>query len=143
MRIVAMVFFAATSAANAATYYCPWADTVVKIEMSEHGETAIVTDAAQSIHQGEPAKVSTVVRMSGGTEFTSLEFAFSADGFDYFFNLQLWARSAKLENHRQRKSDKQVFKNSGWCFTEPSGYSAAFPSTPPTTSNWLSFFVQV
>lgn len=118
---LAFAFLAASpSVAGAATYYCPWADTVVQIDLSEDQTLAKVKDGGASIRHKSALPTVAAKETIGAATVDTLTFTLNESGYLFTFELQYWSDGddVRLRNVRQRQSDKQMMTQSGWCISK-------------------------
>lgn len=102
--------------AFAETWYCPWADTVVRIELNHDKTLGWIEDGTGSLRYPDPLFVNQKTIEYGATAVESLEATESQNGWRNVFLLEYWKPdSVRLVNKRFRLEDGNVWTQRGWC----------------------------
>lgn len=111
---------AGSTASDAAksTFYCPWADMVLRIKIDRQANSVTIDSGAAVPTPGTydaqilPSKI-------GAADVEEIRFQITDQSYWYAFVLRLWgADLVTLENKRTKRSTGKARKQSGYCFVE-------------------------
>ncbi len=113
--LVGLLLLAVPRNALSEVFFCPWADTVVRIELVEGRSRALVETGSGNFDPSQPIPTIQGIKSMGAADVGTVEFSARDGGYHNIFQLEFWSAGVMLNNIRMRPDEDRIFRNYGWC----------------------------